>query len=70
MQIGHYTADVELEPEERRFRGRVSMPRPDGTVDAFDFVGATYDELEREFQVSAFEYERACRENGREPART
>jgi predicted HicB family RNase H-like nuclease len=85
MQVGSYTADIEVEPEARRFRGRVVL----GT-DAFDFVGASYDELEREGLVSAAEYERAvrerqehrdrgpgfthhdrddCREQGREPSR-
>jgi len=63
MHRGNYEAEVELEPEAR---GRVLLANGDG----FDFVGASFDELEREFATSAREYEADCRERGREPART
>ena len=64
MQWGTYDANVELDAEARGFRGRVLLDDGGG----FDFFASSYDGLEREFEISAREYEAVCRDRGREPA--
>jgi predicted HicB family RNase H-like nuclease len=69
MVHGPYVAEVEQHEECGPFHGVVWIRAENGTS-GFSFHAPTWEQLREEFAISAREYEAACRERGREPART